>query len=85
MPLKRSSSQEARVHKVLLEGPATSIEVATELGMDKKLASAHLNNMLRRGVVAVTAGAEREACRECGHKPSGRNPQIYSLVDGRPR
>lgn len=85
MPLKRSSSQEARVYAILEEGPATSIEVATALDMDKKIASAHLNNMRARGVVAVTPGAEREPCPECGHKPSGRAPQIYSLVNGRPR
>ena len=85
MPLKRSSSQEARIYAVLEEGPATSIEVATSLTMDRKLASAHLNNMRARGVVTVSPGRRTSVCPECGHRASGRAPQIYSLVDGRPR
>lgn len=85
MPLKRSSSQEARIYRVLEEGPATAPEVATSLGMDRKLTSAHLNNMRARGVVRVTPGRRAEVCPECGHRASGRAPQIYSLVDGRPR
>lgn len=45
------SSKASAVLRVLTEGPATSGEVAIELGMDPRIAGAHLCNLRRMGRV----------------------------------
>jgi predicted ArsR family transcriptional regulator len=54
MPMNPGSKASA-VLRVLSEGPATSGEVAVSLGIDPRIAGAHLCNLRRKGRVRVEA------------------------------
>jgi predicted ArsR family transcriptional regulator len=49
----RPGSKASAVLSLLREGPATCGEVAIELGLDPRIAGAHLCNLRRKGRVAV--------------------------------
>jgi predicted ArsR family transcriptional regulator len=63
-------SKVADVLSVLTEGPATSFEVAAELGWDVRIASAHLSN-LRRSRRVVSERAQI--------KTGGRPAQLWRI------
>lgn len=50
----RTGSDADRVLDALSTGPATTAEVAVELGMPVRIACAHLGNLRARGLVATT-------------------------------
>ena len=58
-----------KIISILEEGPSTSTEVATSLGMNLRLVSAHLCNLREDGIVQTTRF----------EKP-GRTVNLYSLA-----
>ncbi|MGH8027226.1 MAG: hypothetical protein ACREO0_10920 [Pseudoxanthomonas sp.] len=50
----RPATKASRVVRVLIDGPATTLEVAAETGMHYRTACSHLSNLFKRKKIART-------------------------------